>query len=350
MIGAGFGYNARNSLATASLAFMREHGVVKDIYKECERDDGAHRTAKGRQITHRTAKAPGFGPKGIMRFVVPMTAFVRLRDIDANVLPPYEERFVEVDMEAVQAQLYERLESALKGELRMALRKGDHSLLGVVLNALLAWPDCAFRPETVMHPHHRRVLASLPAIVDETEPLPKEHRLIEICRRTKAAGRRTLVYTVYTGTRDTSARLKLLLEAEGFKVAVLRASVDASQREDWLADQVERGADVVVTNPELVKTGLDMLEFPTIVFMQSGYNVYTLQQASRRSWRIGQRLPVEVHFLGYAGSAQMACLELMSKKIAVSQSTSGDTPDSGLDVLNQSGDSIEVALARKLAG
>ena len=108
--------------------------------------------------------------------------------------------------------------------------------------------------------------------------------------------------------------------------------------------------EVIITNPELVKTGLDMLEFPTIVFMQSGYNVYTLQQASRRSWRIGQKQDVDVYFLGYAGSAQMGCLELMAKKIAVSQSTSGDMPDSGLDVLNQSGDSIEVALAKQLLG
>jgi hypothetical protein len=46
--------------------------------------------------------------------------------------------------------------------------------------------------------------------------------------------------------------------------------------------------------------------------------------------------------------AQMACLWLMAKKIAVSQSTSGDMPDTGLDVLNQDGDSIEVALTRKL--
>jgi len=97
-----------------------------------------------------------------------------------------------------------------------------------------------------------------------------------------------------------------------------------------------------------VKTGLDMLEFPTIVFMQTGYNVYTLQQASRRSWRIGQTEPVDVYFLGYKGTAQTTCLELMAKKIAVSQSTSGDMPDSGLDVLNQSGDSIEVALAKQL--
>ena len=53
---------------------------------------------------------------------------------------------------------------------------------------------------------------------------------------------------------------------------------------------------------------------------------------------------------GYEGCAQMECLALMAKKIVVSQSTSGDMPDSGLDVLNQSGDSVEVALAKQLLG
>lgn len=39
--------------------------------------------------------------------------------------------------------------------------------------------------------------------------------------------------------------------------------------------------------------------------------------------------------LNVSRTAQMACLELMTKKIAEAQSTSGDTPESGLDVLNQ---------------
>ncbi|MPN48570.1 hypothetical protein SDC9_196180 [bioreactor metagenome] len=165
----------------------------------------------------------------------------------------------------------------------------------------------------------------------------------------KALGRKVLVYSIYSGTRDTTARLRMLLEARGFKVAVLRASVDAAKREDWVADQVERGIDVLITNPELVKTGLDLLEFPTIAFMQSGFNVYTMLQAARRSWRIGQKHDVRVIFLGYAGTSQMECLRLMAKKIAVSQSTSGDMPESGLDVLNDNeGESIEMALARDL--
>ena len=349
-VGDGFGYQ-RGSLSTASWAFMRSHGVVKDIYKQSSRHDDeqrSHRTAKGRSVTHREAKAPGFGPAGVMRYVLPMSAFLKLKEIGGTVLPPYEEFFTGVPMEPEQQAQYLRLANALKGELRQALRVGDQSLLGVVLNALLAWPDCCFRAETVMHPHRRYVLASAPALFDEATVMPKERNLIELCRQAKRNGRRVLVYSVYSGTRDTTARLKALLEAEGFKVAVLRATVEAAKREDWLLEQVDRQVEVIVTNPELVKTGLDMLEFPTIVFMQSGYNVYTLQQASRRSWRIGQKLPVQVHFLGYEGCAQMECLALMARKIAVSQSTSGDMPDSGLEVLNSSGDSVEVALAKQL--
>lgn len=81
--------------------------------------------------------------------------------------------------------------------------------------------------------------------------------------------------------------------------------------------------------------------------MQTRFNVYTLQQAARRSWRIGQKDAVRVQFLGYEGSAQMQCLALMAKKIAVARSTSGEMPESGLDVLNQDGESIEMELAKQ---
>ena len=346
MIEDGFCYNIKSgSLATAAMAFMRQHGILKDIYKETETRN--HRTARGKQINVRTQKAPGFGPMGVARYVLPFTAFLKLRDIGNNVLPPYNEHFTEVAMEAEQARRYAALEATLTDALKQALRFGDNCLLGVVLNCLLAWPDTCFREEMVKHPRTRQLLAFVPTVIG-TEPSPKEAELLRLCKEEKARGRRVLVYTTYTGTRDTTARLKGLLEIEGLKAAVLRASVDTCKREEWICDQVERGVDVIITNPELVKTGLDLLEFPTIVFMQSGWNVYTLQQAARRSWRIGQKEAVDVHFLGYGGTAQMACLSLMAKKIAVSQSTSGDMPDTGLDVLNQDGDSIEVALARQL--
>ena len=339
-------YNNRGSLGSGSTLFMREHGVLKDIYTESEGD--SHKTARGKRMTVRTSKGPGFGPKGVCRYVLPYTVFLKLKDIGGNVLPPYNEYFINVPMSADQADTYGSMSRTLKQELKDALRKGDNSLLGVVLNVLLAWPDTSFREEHVKHPRTRASLFYTGSIFDEDEITPKEAECLRICKEEKARGRRTLVYSVYTGKRDTTARLKKQLEREGLKVAVLKASVDTSKREDWIFEQVDRGIDVLITNPELVKTGLDLLDFPTIVFMQSGYNVYTVQQAARRSWRIGQKNNVDVYYLGYDDTSQIACLSLMAQKISVSQSTSGDMPDTGLDVLNQDGDSIEVALAKQL--
>ncbi len=335
-------FGAKRQRSAPAIALL-ENDTLKEM------DEGSHRTAKGNKDKTSVSKGPGFGPKGIMRYVVPYTAFLKLKDIGGNVLPPYEELFIPVAMDELQAQTYNaRLTVPLRRILNDSLRAGDHSLLGVVLNVLLAWPDCAFRDENVYHPHRRVLLAGAPALYTEADRMPKERELLDICRKERGQGRRVLVYTTYTGGRDTTSRLKAILEQAGFKVAVLRSTVEAAKREDWLADQVDRGIDAIITNPELVKTGLDMLEFPTIVFMQTGYNVYTLLQAARRSWRIGQKNPVRVLFLGYRGTAQEQCLTLMSKKIAVSQSTSGDMPETGLDVLNQDGDSIEVALAKQL--
>lgn len=346
------GFTARGgSLSSASLAYMREHGVIKDIYREtgASGEERAHRTAKGKaKISHRVAKAPGFGPVGIIRHILPMTAFLRLRDIGANALPPYRETVRLVTMTEVQREAYMRMAARLKDALATALRCGDRTLMGVVLNVLLAWPDCGFRAELVHHPRTRALLAAAPVIFTEVVASPKELELIDICKAAKARKRRVLVYSAYTGVRDTTARLKQLLEQQGFKAAVLRASVDPARREDWIQEKVDQGFDVVICNPDLVKTGLDLIDFTTIVFMQTGLNTYTFLQAAKRSWRIGQKEEVEVYVLCFEGTAQVPCVQLMAKKVAVSQSTSGVMPETGLDVLNESDDSIEVELAKQL--
>jgi SNF2 family DNA or RNA helicase len=340
------GYRYRHgSLGAAEMAFMRHHGVLKDIYRES--DSKSHKTARGKSISVRTVKAPGFGPEGIARYVLPFSAFLKLKDIGAGILPDYQEHFHEVAMTTEQGEYYSALRNTLVAELRQSLRRGDNSLLGVVLNVLVAWPDCCFREEVVRHPRTRQEIVRIPALFG-SDPMPKELDLLNAAKHSREQGRRLLIYTTYTGTRDTSSRLKSLLEQEGLRVAVLRASVEASRREDWIAEQMDHGIDDVICNPELVKTGMDLLGFPDIYTMQPGFNTYTLQQASRRSWRIGQKQDVNVHFAGYRDTTQIDQLRLMAKKIGVSQSTSGDMPDTGLDVLNSDGDSIEVALAKQL--
>ena len=49
-----------------------------------------------------------------------------------------------------------------------------------------------------------------------------------------------------------------------------------------MADTVKEGMDVMVCHPRLVQTGLDLVDFPTIVWFEKDYSVYTMRQASRR--------------------------------------------------------------------
>jgi hypothetical protein len=123
--------------------------------------------------------------------------------------------------------------------------------------------------------------------------------------------------------------------------------VDTSKREAWYARQIQEGVQVVISHPKLVETGLDLLDFPTIFFYESGYSLHTLRQASRRSWRIGQRRPVHVKFLCYEGTMQTACLRLMGKKLLVALTMEGKFAGEGLQSIDEDDDMLS-AMAREL--
>ncbi len=128
---------------------------------------------------------------------------------------------------------------------------------------------------------------------------------------------------------------------------MLTTEVPPEAREAWYERQLRAGVQAVICHPKLVQTGLDLIEFPTILFYETGYSIYVLRQASRRSWRIGQRLPVKVKFLHYAQTMQETCLRLMGKKLLVSLAMEGKFSSEGLQSINDE-DDILMAMAREL--
>jgi hypothetical protein len=72
-----------------------------------------------------------------------------------------------------------------------------------------------------------------------------------------------------------------------------------------------------------------------------------LRQASRRSWRIGQKKSVRVAYMTYAGTAQERCLRLMGKKMLVSLALEGKFASHGLTSMDQD-DDVLTSLAREL--
>lgn len=103
----------------------------------------------------------------------------------------------------------------------------------------------------------------------------------------------------------------------------------------------------IPASPSHIPRNLDLMFCPTIIWYETGYSTFTLRQASRRSWRIGQTKPVTVRFLCYENTAQVGCLRLMGRKLLVSMALEGKFSESGLQSMDDGAD-VLTTLAREL--
>ena len=117
--------------------------------------------------------------------------------------------------------------------------------------------------------------------LSEDRLYPKEKALVDLVAAERMEGRLVLVYVTHTGTRDVTGRMDDILTRHGFRVAVMKAeAVAPNRREAWVADKVEQGIDVLICHPRLVQTGLDLIDFPTIIWGEAEFSVFQSTQNS----------------------------------------------------------------------
>jgi hypothetical protein len=328
-------------------SFTETYGLLEKV-TVIEPSDNACSEAR---VTKRIRRRPGASPLLFGRFLMSLGAFISLEDI-SEALPPYREEVVAVDMDPPLRKAYKKLEEDVKQALQAHRR--NPTVMSVALNALLLYPDRPFGlgslygyeydPETK---RRERFLIAETADLNQQYVYAKEQRLVDEVKAELSRGRRCQIYAIYTQKRDVTRRLERILIDAGIRVAVLTTDVPPENREAWYERQLREGVQAVICHPKLVQTGLDLIEFPTILFYETGYSIYVLRQASRRSWRIGQTLPVKVKFLHYRDSMQETCLRLMGKKLLVSLAMEGKFSSEGLQSINDE-DDILMAMAREL--
>jgi len=329
--------------------WMSRYGVLEKITKYSIEDNTCSRGRKKSSILKRK---PGISPMVFSNHLMEKSAFLHLTDI-ALELPAISEQVVCVEMEHVLESAYTELEADLLKAMREALQQGSKRLLGAYLNSLLCYTDKPFDnppiidPRTKDLPVEKQKIVAVPAQLSKDRAYTKEEQLVEIASKEVGMGRKCFVFATYTGTKDITPRLKEILEREGLKVEILRSTVKPELREEWVKKRVEEGVDVLIANPKLVETGLDLLDFPTLIFHQTGYSVYTLRQASRRSWRIGQDRDVKIYYLFYKGTIQEKALQLMGSKMEASLAIEGKFSEEGLMAMTQ-GEDMSTALAKAL--
>ena len=324
--------------------FDAEYGVVENVYEIRDGDYNSNRRTTKRKT--KTRQLPGASPLVFSRFLLEYTAFLSLTDMGKD-LPDYEEIPVAIEMPEDVRSAYKEAEHTLQSVLKSD-RQAAQKILSAYLNLLTVYPDQPYNQPTVIHP-----ITGLPLVVPENlgdfeRILPKEEETMAIVRRKIAAGERVLIYTSWTRT-DSQRKLLKLLREEGYRSEILTPNVPTEKREEWVEKRVKSGLQVLITNPRVVETGLDLNAFTTLIFYSMGYNLFTLRQASRRSWRINQTAPrVEVYMLYYANTMQAKAMKLMASKLAVAGIIEGTFSEEGLAAMSDVKD-MTSQMAKELA-
>lgn len=322
--------------------------MVEDVYEVDLSEYNAASKATRRKI--REKYLPGISPIVYSRFLLENAVFLSLNDMGKE-LPDYEEIPVKCWMEENVSKEYDRLEKEFKRISRTYPEIGSR-IMAIYLNLLSAYPDQPYGHEPVYNPLSKGREEEEPLIIpqdtsDAMAAQPKDNEVLKLVQRKIAAGERVIIYTAWTRL-DTQTKLHRLLTEKGIRTAILDQKVPTVKREAWVDKCIQEDTKVLIVNPALVETGLDLNAFTTLIFYNIAFNLYIFRQASRRSWRINQTAPkVEVYMFYYHGTMQQRALRLMASKLSAATVIEGNISEEGLAAMSDCED-MTTQLAREL--
>ena len=326
-------------------AFNSEYGVTESTFEVEDSEYNDNSRCKKRKIRER--QLPGVSPLVYSRFLIESAVFLSLNDMGKE-LPDYEEIPIELPLNDEVKKEYDRIEGELIHVMRYD-RKASRKVLSKYLQLTSTYPDQPYGHEPIPYPFGKKDdYIVIPEDTAKPEDLSeKDLAVLDIVERKVKNSERVLIYTNWVSL-DTQEKLKKLLSEKGYRTEILRVNVPPDKREKWVDDKVSKGIDVLITNPSLVETGLDLNAFTTLVYYNIGYNLFTFRQSSRRSWRINQTAPrIEVYMLYYKGVMQERALKLMASKLAVATIIEGNLSDEGLAAMSECRD-MTTMLAKEL--
>jgi len=277
----------------------------------------------------RSKELPGVSP-AVIRYMLPIVLFGKITDLGYELPPLYEEVDTSA-MTSIQSDQYKQFDKQFLSEaMHIAQADGDPGALSKWFSTNRYRPMSGFRDEVAAYESKKSgatIVMNLPQVVSSASPwLPKEQRLAEIIKENMLKGRKSLVFVEQSGTRDIRNRLMEVLNTLVPTAVVAKLSASSmtpAKREAWINTNAP-GMDVLIVNPKLVETGLDLVMFNDIIFYELPLSLYTLWQAMRRVWRLGQSKDVMCRFMVYSETIEQALLQRMGTKLKSAMLLYGD--------------------------
>lgn len=347
--------------------FVSNYGHLETLYKFDEQNTRYNTMSHGKAISSPQEK-PGISPKIFPDFLLDCAVFLDLADM-SKYLPKLNEivEVVNADSsceESEESYMMRKYREDIKAMEKLTHSSVGKTILSTMLQYSLAYLDhpydygpikSAIDGSTLVQPYDSEVFKN-------GALLSKEKRLIEIVNKEIAERRNVVVYAEFTSSANTcvSYRLKQILEdycnLKGQVTVIESSSPAASEREAWMHKKATEGIKVFITNPKNVETGLDFCfkvdgvayNYPTLIFYQMGYSLFTIWQASRRAYRLIQKEECRTYYMAVEGTVQQAIISLIAKKMSATSAIQGKFSAEGLTAMAQGVD-VKLQLAQALA-
>jgi hypothetical protein len=334
--------------------FVEECGILMEIRHTSQRVTRAGHFSGEPQVDVSIRQMPGMTAL-LGELFCNVASIVDLPDMGFH-LPDYSEDAVVLPMHPEVKANYHGLESGG----REVIAWGGHDALSAYLQATLSYPYQPWTPKTIYSElKASRGSTSFAGPVTSTvlpadTVLPHHEWLAEFAATEVLAGRRVLVGVEHTGVddicEDVAQKIAKLARSRfgvTLKVATLRSTVARGERSLWFKEREREGVNVVLCHPKLVKTGLNLIQWPSIVVLEPNYSLEVVAQFIRRSFRPTQTQQVKVRFVCYEGTMSERAIELVAQKMGTLAMLNGNEFMTGISSIGE-GMSILQQLAQSV--
>jgi hypothetical protein len=339
--------------------WVRDMGIMEkqiDEYPQYDSESGAYTGVATYERPY--VESNGISPR-LVAEMLDHTIYLSLQDLGAN-LPEYTEYTLPVPMDSDIGSTYDEIRTKLKDYLKDRYWEGDTSFRGSYLQWSLGWPNRPYEATDIIHNIRSKVsrnvitpvsIAKIPAF-DPHRIFNKEQELIDLLNSELEDNRPCVIYVRQTDTNDIQPRLEMLIKkhVSKAKLYTLRASVNPEKREKVINQQIEQGVNVLITNPILVATGLDLIQFKSLIWYEPIYDLRVMSQASSRTLRANASadIPLKTIYMFYEGTMEHSAIALMSRKQRAAKLLTGEVGLSGLDSLTEDESNFEESLVNTM--
>lgn len=310
--------------------FVKTYGTLMAVTKN--KDNEYYITSRTQVKDSDFQEVEGINPLVFTKYFSNNFIFVELSDIKEDV-PNLNEHFVGVnqleEVEKAEKLLYKDIEKV--SPFNSSFYK--ESVIKHFANKPYNWNEIEFeyyKEGTKLTEYVQPTNIDLKDTI-----LPKDKKLIEICKERVAKGEKVWIYNdfitngKYTTGESVEERIARVLNDAGLKVYVLKSSVRTIERREIV--NINRNKyDVFISNAKLVGTGINMQWCTNYIFYSPTYHVNTVRQASRRGLRANSTVPSNIYHLYFKQGIEEEIIERYKLKLAESEAVQAKFVDIGV--------------------